>query len=270
MIAPEFLQWKSKDEPCFNSYMFQGLQLKPYSDEVYSFLLPQFPAVQISNVQIISKRNPPITLDDFFINTLKNRRILNIKNLLYDDWDWVHLRVNYVSPITPVYIESEPLRITSIGIEKTKYISYRDNDWPFYMGIRIPIMLYHEVKQNENTAYYQISTERSVAVGSKRSTLQRFISELTNITVLNALLDVFTVHLIYLDTYRVWCPEFPSIEPLKGYENFSSMDINLSFNKGDTFTGNFQTNTYVIGNRQLNQIVGDGNNNIINTNINNN
>lgn len=267
MIFPTFIEFFNIKPQCNHSiFTANTVHLKPYSDEVYSFILPEGISAQIvRGVFVIdSKGNQYETTVSR--TTMNGRVYINVSNILFDGWDMVCFKVINSEGNTLLY--SSPIRVSSIDLDKTTYIKYRDNNWQFFGGIRLNMWFWHKKPFNENTAYYQVTREQSISVGSKREHRERYYLENVDVNVATALSDILTYPIVYFNGVRASSPELPEIEDLQASENFISTDVWVSKNYNDIDENNIDLSVYVIGNRQLNQMIGDGDNNIINSNIN--
>ncbi len=266
MIYPTFIEFFSSMPKCNRElHTANTVHLKPYSDEVYSFLLPINYELSVGVCGFIDSKGieRSVSATGTYIN---NRTFLNISNILLDDWDMGYLIVR--SGLGNVVFYSSPIRVSSIDIDKTTYIKYRDNGWQHFGGIRLNLNYWHKKPFNENTSYYQVTREQSVSVGSKRDHRERYYLDNVSIGAATALCDILTYPIVYFNGIRTSCPELPEIPDLQACENFISTDVWVSKNYDDKDENNIDLSVYVIGNRQRNEIIGDGNNNIINSNIN--
>lgn len=267
MIYPTFIEFFSEKPQCNHSiFTANTVHLKPYSDEVYSFILPKgITQGIVRSVYVVNSKGQQFETT-MTRTTMLDRVYINISNILFDDWDMVCFKV--IDSVGNDLLYSSPVRISSIEIDKTTYIKYRDNNWQFFGGIRLNMWFWHKKSFNENTAYFQVTREQSVSVGSKREHRERYYLENVDINAATALSDILTYPIIYFDGVRTSSPELPEIEDLQASENFVSTDIWVSKNYDDIDENNIDLSVYVIGNKQLNEIIGDGSNNIINSNIN--
>lgn len=264
MIYPTFIEFFYSIPTCDQElHTANTVHLKPYSDEVYSFVLPiKFSVGQCS---VIDAKGIEYNVSS--TGSVNNdKTFLNISNILVDQWELVRIVVR--SSLGNIVFYSSPIRVSSIDIDKTTYIKYRDNGWQYFGGIRLNLNYWHKKPFNENTAYYQVTREQSVSVGSKRDHRERYYLDNVSIGAATALCDILTYPIVYFNGVRTSCPELPEIPDLQACENFVSTDVWVSKNYDDKDENNIDLSVYVIGNRQLNEIIGDGNNNIINSNIN--
>lgn len=265
MIYPTFIEFFSSMPKCNRElHTANTVHLKPYSDEVYSFILPDG-YNSIYGAFIVDSKGNQHSLNNLSLNLINNKTVLNISNIMYDSWEMVYFKFESSSFPT---IYSSPFRVSSIDIDKTTYIKYRDNGWQFFGGIRLNLYYWHKKPFNENTAYYQVTREQSVSVGSKRDHRERYYLDNVSIGAATALCDILTYPIVYFNGVRTSCPELPEIPDLQACENFVSTDVWVSKNYDDKDENNIDLSVYVIGNRQRNEIIGDGDNNIINSNIN--
>lgn len=264
MIYPTFIEFFFEKPQCNHSiFTANTVQLKPYSSEVYSFILPDR-FIEFEECYIVDSRGVKHNVDAS-INSINRKPFLYISNIMLDDWAFSTLQI-ISEDFGNLY--SSPIRVSSIDIDKTTYIKFRDNNWQFFGGIRLNIWFWHKKPMNEITTYYQVTREQTVSVGSKRQHIERYYLENVSVSAATALCDIFTYPIIYFNGVRTSCFEMPEFEDLQGDEDFVSFDLLVSKNYNDIDENNIDLSVYVIGNRSMNQIIGDGSNNIINSNIN--
>lgn len=265
MIYPTFIEFFNVIPECKKEiHTANTVHLKPYSNEVYSFALPREYAIGICG--IIDKKGIEHSVSAVG-TTINGVTFLNISNIIFDSWEMCYLIVR--SSLGNTIFYSSLIRVSSIGIDKTTYIKYRDNGWDFFGGIRLNLNYWHKKPMNEITTYYQVTREQTISVGSKREHVERYYLENVSINAATAFCDVLTYPIIYFNGIRASCFEMPKIEDLQADENFISTDVFVTKNYDDIDENNIDLTVYVIGNKQNNEIIGDGNNNIINSNINN-
>lgn len=268
MIYPTFIEFFSSIPKCTKEvHSVNTVHLKPYSDEVYSFLLPESFTLILSDCVVVDSRGIEHAVA-FNESQNAGRRFLNISNIIYDNWEFAYLKVKggVMGPIQTIY--SSAIRVSSLEQDNTTYIKYRDNRWQFFGGIRLNIWYWHKKPMNEITTYYQVSKEQTISVGSKREHVERYYLDNVEINAATALCDVLTYPIVYFDGIRTSCYEMPDIEGLQAAENFVSADVMVTKNYNDQDENIIDLSVYVIGNRQNNEMIGDGENNIINSNIN--
>ena len=265
MIYPTFIEFFDSMPKCNRElHTANTVHLKPYSDEVYSFVLPFRGAIE--RCVLLDSKGIEHTIANVSVVRIIDMAFLNISNIMFDDWNLARLKI--YTAVTGGAYYSTFIRVSSNDIDETTYIKYRDNGWQFFGGIRLNLSYWHKKPFNENTAYYQVTREQSISVGSKRDHRERYYLNNVSIGAATALCDILTYPIVYFNGIRTSCPELPEIPDLQACENFISTDVWVSKNYDDKDENNIDLSVYVIGNRQLNEIIGDGNNNIINSNIN--
>lgn len=151
MIYPTFIEFFDSMPKCNRElHTANTVHLKPYSDEVYSFVLP-FRGV-IERCVLVDSKGIEHTITNVSVVRIIDMAFLNISNIMFDDWNLARLKI-YTAGVGGSYYSS-PVRVSSIDIDKTTYIKYRDNSWQFFGGIRLNLSYWHKKPFNENTAYY--------------------------------------------------------------------------------------------------------------------
>lgn len=255
MIYPTFIEFFSEKPQCSHSiFTANTIHLKPYSDEVYAFALPGDANYSIGTCGFVDSKGieHQVTAGGSYNN---GKSYLNISNILFDKWEMGYFIVR--STLGNVIFYSSLLRVSSIDIEKTTYIKFRDNLWEYFGGVRLNLNFWHKKPMNEITTYYQVTREQTVSVGSKRQHIERYYLENVEINAATALCDILTYPIIYFNGVRTSCYEMPEVEDLKGDENFVSFDLMVTKNYNDIDENNIDLSVYVIGNSSLNQIIGD-------------
>lgn len=261
MKIADFFTWHSEGSKCRNVFTSNSVHLQPYSSEKYMVVLP---TLDYSDLVMLNKEGNEVSFDYELAPDYLNNKAVFISSIIYDDWDMVRLKM-YGGDI--IYY-SNFFRVSEIDFDKTTYLKYRDNRWSYFGAMRVCMEHWHDFTMNEVQSYYQITKEQTITVGSKRSTVSRFLVTNTDINVLNAITDVFTYPIVYVNGYRGYVSEMPEVEKLQANEIFKSMELNIFINKNDRNIENIDLQVYALGNREANQLIGDGENEIINSNIN--
>lgn len=261
MIYPKFIEFSDLKPSCNNKiFTANTVHLKPYSEENYSIKLPdQF--TDINDAYLVDnkgiRRN--FTAELSFI---KNKPYLYINEIQYDSWDNVYLKV--LSSHGTLY--SSLFRVSSIDINKTTYVKFKDNEWDKFGGVRLCTNYWYTKPANEITTYYQVTKERTISVGSKRQHIKAFRVENTSIVTLTALCDVLTYPIVYFNSVRTSAYEMPDIEGLTADEDFIDLVLLVTQDERDITDNDTNLELNVLGNRHLDEIVSDGDDNIIATN----
>lgn len=270
MNLPYFLEWSENERECLEIYTANTLQLMPFSNERYVFFMPDVKERVTGFGGWLVTPDGEIPLDDDITDVVDNTNYgyLITNNIAYNSWDKVYFKiyVNFLNESKTFY--SSKFRVSSLDIDKTTYIQFNDRKVrSLTCGVRLNLYYWHQVAKNEVTTYYQVTRERTISVGSKRDRVERYYLDNVGIGQANALLDVLTWEKVYFDGTRTFCYEMPELDMLQADETFVFADVLVTKDYNDTISQPTGMNIYVVGQRQENVMVGDGEDNIINTNI---
>lgn len=271
MNLPYFLEWSEDERECLDVHTANTLQLMPFSNERYVFFIPGITerVTGFGAYLVTSNGDIPLSNDTYVFNGFGfGGGYLIVGNITFNSWDKVYFKVivNFLNESKTFY--SSKFRVSSLDIEKTTYVRFSDRKVRgLTCGVRLNLYYWHQIAQNEVTTYYQVTKERTISVGSKRDRVERYYLDNVGIGQANALLDVLTWEKVYFDGTRTFCYEMPELDMLQADETFVFTDVLVTKDYDDTISYPTGMNDYVIGSRQLNEIIGDGEDNIINTNI---
>lgn len=253
-MIPKFIEIKESWGRSINCpFQHSYVQLLPNSVENYSVLIDDLITEDLYKLFLKTKEG--LLFIDYSSTTYEEgKRVIIFRTPNFDSWELVNL---IFEDFDGNLFESNKFRVSSLETEKTTYVEYKGNEWENFLGIRMPISYWHEVKDHEIGSYYEITTENTVTVSNARKTFQRYKSEPTFINTLNALLDVFTLPYIYLNGYRGFVNEMPKVENLQADENFSSIEFLFSVNEKD-----FREYRLKVWGLQNNRVI-DSSNNIL-------
>lgn len=272
MNLPYFLEWSEDERECLQIHTANTLQLMPFSNERYVFFIPgsiindrvgSFVGWLITPDGKIPFSNDTDVVDSF------GGGYLIIDKIAFNSWDRVYFEITAdlgASGVKTFY--SSKFRVSSLDLDKTTYIQFNDRKINnLTCGVRLNLYYWHQVAKNEVTTYYQVTKERTISVGSKRDRVERYYLDNVGIGQANALLDVLTWEKVYFNGTRTFCYEMPELDMLQADETFVFTDVLVTKDYSDTISYPTGMNIFVVGQRQENVMVGDGEDNIINTNI---
>lgn len=270
MNLPYFLEWSENERECLDIHTANTLQLMPFSNERYVFFMPDVKERVAGFGCWLITPDGEIPLDDDITDVVDNTTYgyLITNNIPYNSWDKVYFKVyvEFLNESKTFY--SSKFRVSSLDIDKTTYIQFNDRKiGSLTCGVRLNLYYWHQVAKNEVTTYYQVTREMTISVGSKRDRVERYYLDNVGIGQANALLDVLTWEKVYFDGTRTFCYEMPELDMLQADETFVFADVLVTKDYSDTISQPTGMNIYVVGQRQENIMVGDGDKNIINTNI---
>ena len=259
MKVAEFIQWNKNALPKECVYSSHYIHLIPEDSEIYMFTIPDG-IDSITDIVVVDDNGNQYAID-YSVTQNNGRNVMFVSNIVCDTWDYVRFRI--LSNDDDSYYYSTRFRVSSLDKEMTTYIKFKDNKWRYFGGVRMRLWYWQDTNRNEISTYYQITTENTVTVGSKRQRLSRYYLEDTFNVVAMGLLDILTYPIVYFNGVRTNAFELPELPLLQGHENFVSFDLLVNRNFNDIDDSVLDLSTYVIGNRIANEFIGDGNNNII-------
>ena len=235
MKYPDFIKFFTGMPKCDKElHTANTVQLKPYSLEPYTFLLPVPQYSELENLIFVDEygNEDNNVILSAITESVNGNTILKIHDIQHNSWGNCYLKVKLNDYSN--YLISTPFRVSLLELENTTYIKYKDHDWTDFGGIRINMMHWHQMSKNEITTYYQVTREQTISVGSKRDRVERYWLDNISIFCVNALLDILTLPVIYIDEIRSFTYEMPEVDPLTARENFVSFEINVTQDVNDT------------------------------------
>ena len=224
-------------------YCFTGVQLLPnnplpyvqITDTPNGINLEDW-TVNVVNLCTLEKTN--IT-NYFLVDSLTNS--LNGNPQLY----WSLTNVPFDFGYQLVYLEitqtqgeifyTNPFLLTAIDSEKTSQFHYKTKKTEPYQSIGMQSWFRQITRNEELTQYYEASTRNTVTQAVKVNKLEKHLTELMSLDLLNHLSDILICPYLYLNSIRISLFEAPKFPEVTNQENFGKMDFLISPNPNDRY-----------------------------------
>lgn len=191
---------------------------------------------------------------------------VELKNINYDDINNVILKLTF-NDNNILY--SDPIKISSKNSCKTTRVYYKCKENDILQNLSFPIWKLQDKRNVELESYYQISTKSPISYSVSNSKYSTYQTDFINIDSICKLSDILQYSFVYFDKKRVVLYEAVEIPERQADETFGQTQINISKYSGIN-DEDLANQIFVLGNRQLDEIIQDGDKNIINTEPNGN
>lgn len=148
---------------------------------------------------------------------------------------FVYLEVNQLLGET---FYTSPFQITEYKSEFTARFDYKDKKTDWYQSIQLKTWFRQKLNRDELTTYYEISTGNTVTAAYKKSTIEKWHTELFSNEFMIQFRDLLNTRIKYINKYRFNLYEAFEVPELTGNANYEEQQYLLSVNYNDLLTEN--------------------------------
>ena len=260
----DFLNLKPNNSSCECLKLGHSMQLLPNQVDPY-VLYFGYPFFNLESIYIINIYGERIVLyEDYSGGTVE---YVSLAGFTYDDYNSVVLEFNFVSQFVPVERltrYSDPLKISSYKPCKTTRVNFKCNDTDIMQSIQFPFYYVQDKRNTELESAYQISTKNTMTYATSNSKYSVYKSQFMSIDAINKLNDALISPWVYFNKKRMNLFEAIEIPDVQAEERFGETTILMSKYIGIN-DEDLTDEIFVLGSRSEDDIIQDGNKNIIAT-----
>lgn len=232
-----------RDSQINRLYIFRGIQLLPFNGYKYVQVTDIDDGLHLEDwtvnaVDLCTGNKTDITIS-FNVESLTNsdngnpQLFWSLQNVQYDfGWKLIYLE------ITQTFGEvfySTPFMLTNFYKEKTTMFHYKNKKSDVMQSIGIQSW-FRQIQRNEElTQYYETSTKTTVTTSQKLNKIEKYITELMPLSILDLFMDILSSPYLYVNKIRASLYEAPKMPDLTGTENFGKFDFMVSPKKWDVY-----------------------------------
>lgn len=233
-----------EDSPINTYHSFNGIQLLPFNNEIYSQITNNESGVPLEDwtvnvVDCLTNEKTNITTSFFVIRKFndiygKPQIQWTLKEILTDfGYNFVYLEIT--QPLGQTYY-SNVFMITNIDAEKTSHYTYRRYKTDENQSIRLQSWFRQPFQINELTTYFETSTQSTVTKSIKRNLIHKYETETMSFNLLVSFMEIITASYLYVNGIRNSLFEAPEFPTAIGDENFGVLKYSLCPKKWDKLT----------------------------------
>lgn len=236
-----------RNNPDMQFYSFKGVQLLP--NDIYPYIQTTFNDEgieledwQVNVVSICGEVLADITDNFEVIDNFQDRDTglpqitWSLRNVPNFGERLIYLEVNQLIGQT---FYSTPFYISSEESERTARIDYRNEDNEIMQSTRILMYYRQPTPTREYSQYYEITTKRTRTNTIKSQYSELWRTDIVFIDLLVLLQAVFDFKQTYVNLVRTDIFEPFEIPLLEEQENFSEIELKLTFDKSDVYDPNY-------------------------------
>lgn len=238
------------------------MQLLPNQVDPY-VLYFGYPFYYLESIYIINIYGERIVLyEDYSGGTLE---YVSLAGFTYDDLNSVVLEFNLVNDFSRrIKLYSDPLKISSYKPCKTTRVNFKCKDTDIMQSIQFPFYYVQDKRNTELESAYQISTKNTMTYATSNSKYSVYKSQFMSIDAINKLNDALISPFVYFNKKRMNLFEAIEIPDVQADERFGETTILMSKYIGIN-DEDLTDEIFVLGSRSEDDIIQDGNKNIIAT-----
>lgn len=260
----DFLNLKQSNSSCECLKLGHSMQLLPNQADPY-VLYFGYGSYYLESIYIINIYGERILLyEDDSVETIE---YVSLAGFTYDDLNSVILEFNLKTIRTPqqsLKLYSDPLKISSYKPCKTTRVNFKCNDTDVMQSIQFPFYYVQEKRNTELESAYQISTKNTMTYATSNSKYSVYKSQFMSIDTINKLNDALISPFVYFNKKRMNLFEAVEIPDVQADERFGETTILMSKYIGIN-DEDLTDEIFVLGSRLEDDIIQDGNKNIIAT-----
>ena len=260
----DFLNLKQSNSSCECLKLGHSMQLLPNQVDPY-VLYFGYPFYYLESIYIINIYGERIVLyEDYSGDT---REYVSLAGFTYDDLNSVILEFNLIPLLRPsenLTLYSDHLKISSYKPCKTTRVNFRCNDTDIMQSIQFPFYYVQDKRNTELESAYQISTKNTMTYATSNSRYSVYKSQFMSIDAINKLNDALISPFVYFNKKRMNLFEAIEIPDVQADERFGETTILMSKYIGIN-DEDLTDEIFVLGSRSEDDIIQDGNKNIIAT-----
>ena len=260
----DFLNLKDNNNSCECLKLGYSMQLLPNQVDPY-ILYIGYPNHSLESIYIINIYGERIVLyEDYSGDT---REYVSLAGFTYDDLNSVILEFNLIplfQPAENLKLYSDPLKISSKNACKTTRIHFKCAENDVMQSIQVPIYYVQDKRSTELENYYNIGNKTSVSYATSNAKYQVYKSQFMSIDAINKLNDALISPFVYFNRKRMNLFEAIEIPDMQADERFGETTILMSKYIGIN-DEDLTDEIFVLGGRSEDDIIQDGNKNIIAT-----
>lgn len=264
----DFLNLKQNNSSCECLKLGHSMQLLPNQVDPY-VLYFGYPFYYLESIYIINIYGERIVLyEDYSGGTIE---YVSLAGFTYDDLNSIVLEFNLVNSLTPpeqpletLKLYSDPLKISSYKPCRTTRVNFKCNDTDVMQSIQFPFYYVQDKRSTELESAYQISTKNTMTYATSNSKYSVYKTQFMSINSINKLNDALTSPWVYFNKKRMNLFEAIEIPDVQADERFGETTILMSKYIGIN-DEDLTDEIFVLGSRSEDDIIQDGNKNIIAT-----
>lgn len=239
---PEAMYFKNSQ--INTQFIFSGVQLLPNNSQKYIQVTNTPNGINLEDwtvkvMSVCSDEELGDVTDNFMVESLTNsdngnpQFVWSLTNIAQDfGWKLIYLKITQAVGET---FYSQPFRITSIDSEKTAQFNYKFRETDQIQSIGFTAWYDDEDLLQEQTTYYEESTQSWVTASMEQGEIEYWRTELMHKTLLKKLKEILGLPFVYINNVRASLKEVPEIPRKTSQENFSEMSFVVNFHPDDVF-----------------------------------
>lgn len=260
----DFLNLKQSNSSCECLKLGHSMQLLPNQVDPYVLYFGNR-NYYLESIYILNVYGERIVLYQDY--SRQTREYVSLAGFTYDDTNNVILEFNFVSVFSPISqktLYSDPLKISSYKSCKTTRVNFKCNDTDIMQSIQFPFYYVQDKRSTELESAYQISTKNTMTYTTSNSKYSVYKSQFMSIDAINKLNDALISPWVYFNKKRMNLFEAIEIPDVQADERFGETTILMSKYIGIN-DEDLTDEIFVLGSRSEDDIIQDGNKNIIAT-----
>lgn len=234
-----------KNSQLNDSFIFSGVQLLPDNPQKYVQVTNTPGGIKLEDwivkvISVCSGEELGDITDSFLVEQIEINSdngdpqfIWSLQNIPIDfGWDLIYLQITQSVGET---FYTQPFRITSIESEKTAQFSYKFKETDEIQSIGFNAWYDDEDILQEQTSYYEESTQSWVTASMEQGEVEYWRTELMPKYSLKHLKKILGLPFVYINGIRASLKEVPEIPRKTARENFAEMSFTVNFHPNDIF-----------------------------------
>ena len=233
-----------KESPIANLFEYRAVQLLPNKEDAYVQFTNHPTGVELEDWQVFAVTlcgtktditNSFSVFTNFTDTSGMPQIVWQLKNLPELGNGFVYLEVKQLFGET---FYTSAFQVTNYKSEFTSRFDYKEKKTDYYQSIQLKTWFRQKLNRDELSTYYEISTGNTVTNTYKKSTVEKWFTELFSNEIMLQFRDLLNCRIKYINKARFNLYEAFEIPELSGKENFSQQQYLLSVDYTDILTEN--------------------------------